>query len=49
MELDLSSGYLQMCWERKKTYVACMDIKGKMVKTYEDHKFLLGTRNWENK
>jgi hypothetical protein len=49
MEPYLSFGYLKMCWERKRTHVACRVEKGKMVKTSEDHNFLLGTQNWENK
>jgi len=49
MEAYFSLGYLKMCWERKRTLVACKDIKGKMVKTFEDHNFLLRKQNWENK
>jgi len=31
------------------TLVACRVEKGKMVKTSEDHNFLFGTQNWEDK
>jgi hypothetical protein len=48
MEPDLNSGYLKKCWERKRTLVACRVEKGKMVKIFEDHNFLLKTHNWEN-
>jgi hypothetical protein len=37
----LSFGYLKMFWERKRTLEACKDIKGKMIKTFEDKNFLL--------
>ena len=48
MEPDLTYGYLKMCWERKRTLVACKVENGKMVKTSEDHNFLVGIQNWEN-
>jgi hypothetical protein len=49
MELDLSSGYLKMFLDKKRTLIAHRVEKGKMVKTFEDHNFLLETNNWENK
>jgi len=48
MDPDLSYGYLKMCWERNTTHATYRVEKGKMVKTYEDHNFLLETRSWEN-
>jgi hypothetical protein len=49
MEPNLNSGYLKLCWERKRKLVTCRVEKGEIVKTPEDHNFLLGSQNWENK
>jgi hypothetical protein len=49
MELDFIFRYLKMCWQRKSTPIACRVKKGQMVKTSEDHNFILENQNWENK